>query len=186
MATITKEQLEKLFRKVDEKLERSVDLYVIGGAAAILGYNVVKETEDVDLDSGVDGEFHEIFRQAAHETGTDVELSHRGIFTPPEGYRDRMKFLDYPHRKLRVWTLDKYDLALSKIARGFGKDYEDIIRVHKASPLDYEALLRIFKTEFVNVAVIGDQRVVMMNFLDLVDKLFGDMKMEETKTKIGF
>ncbi|MGZ3745147.1 MAG: DUF6036 family nucleotidyltransferase [Pseudobdellovibrionaceae bacterium] len=104
MATVTKKSLEALFQNIDSKLEHPIDIYIIGGASAILGYNIVKQTDDVDLDGSADTYFHELFRKATEETGTDLVLSSKGVFTPPEGYRERMHFTDFPNRKLRIWS----------------------------------------------------------------------------------
>ncbi|HEY8269880.1 MAG TPA: DUF6036 family nucleotidyltransferase [Pseudobdellovibrionaceae bacterium] len=186
MATVTKESLETLFRNIDSKLEYTVDIYIIGGASAILGYNIVKQTDDVDLDGTAEPHFQKLFNEASHETGTDLVLSSKGVFTPPDGYRERMHFKDFPRRKLRIWFLDKDDFAISKISRGFGKDYEDISKVHEQAPYEYASLMNIFMTEFIGIATIGNEKETKMNFLDLVEKLFGSERMIEAKRDIKF
>lgn len=186
MEPVKKEDLESLFTKVDAKLKKKVDLFVIGGASAILGYNIQKFTEDVDLDNAIDQQFNSIFEDEAKGMGLDVYLSHKGVFHPPDGYRERMKFLDFPKKNLRVFYLDKYDLAISKIDRGIQKDIDDIVAVHERSPFDSEELIRIFNEEYIKVSAIGDPRVKMMNLLDLIATLFGDDVMENAKVKIGF
>lgn len=107
-------------------------MYVIGGAAAVLGYNIVKQTDDVDLDGGVSDNFHKIFDEAAADTGVDVSLSYREVFFPPDGYRERMSHFTYLKKKLRIWSLNQYDLAISKASRGLGKDFDDIQKIHQA------------------------------------------------------
>lgn len=186
MAALTKDSLENLFAKIDSKLDINVDLYIIGGAAAILGYNIVKQTDDVDLDGAVSESFHKIFAEVAADVGVDVNLSSRGVFFPPDGYRERMSHFIYPKKKLRVWSLNQYDLAISKASRGLGKDFDDIQKIHHVSPFNYAILVSIFNTEFINVVAVGNRREQKMNFLDLIQKLFGDAKFEEAKKDIQF
>jgi hypothetical protein len=47
MGTISQNDLKKVFSAVDARLKKKLDVYLIGGASAILGYNVSKETNDV-------------------------------------------------------------------------------------------------------------------------------------------
>ncbi len=104
MAQLSKIELETLFTKVDEKLKHPVDLFVIGGASAILGYNVTKQTNDVDLDGKVNKEVHKLFAEVATAQGLNIHLSEVGVFAPPDGYRARMVRHDFKNKKLRVWT----------------------------------------------------------------------------------
>ena len=114
MGTITKEQLKNLFAAVDQRLKANVDIFIIGGASAILGYNVTKETNDVDVDGRVDPDFRQLFHEEAEKLKLDLYLSSKGIFAPPDHYRERMKFETFSNKKLRVWYLDQYDLAISR------------------------------------------------------------------------
>lgn len=50
MGTVTKKELTKLFKNIDAKLKQKIDVHIIGGSSAIIGYDVIKETHDVDLD----------------------------------------------------------------------------------------------------------------------------------------
>ena len=124
VATVKKEQLKNLFARIDARLSENTSIYIIGGAAAILGYNVTKETSDVDVDGVIPQEFKKAFDSEAKALKLDLHLSRVSVFSPPEGYRERAKFEDFPKKKLRVWYLDQYDLAISKIDRGIEKDYE--------------------------------------------------------------
>jgi hypothetical protein len=126
MGTITKKELSNLFAGIDAKLKKKIDVFIIGGASAILGYNVIKETNDVDLDGSIDSDFEKLFNEEAENLNLDLYLSSKGVFSPPDNYRQRMHFETFPKKKLRVWYLNQYDLAISKIDRGIEKDYEDI------------------------------------------------------------
>lgn len=186
MGTVTKQQLRDLFERVDQHLKKTVNIYLIGGAAAILGYNVAKETNDIDVDGTIDLDFKKIFDEEVRSLGLDLYLSSKGVFSPPDGYRERYEFEDFPQKRLRVWYLNQYDLAISKIDRGIGKDFEDIQQVHKKKPFEYEKLLQIFNDEYIHISSIGSPREKIMNLIDLVDLLFGPELVEDAKRKTGF
>lgn len=186
MGAVTRSQLKKIFKRIDGRMKKSVDIYIIGGASAILGYNVIKETNDIDVDGDIDSDFQRLFLEEVSALGLDIYLSSRGVFSPPDGYRERMKSEEFPKGKLRVWYLDQYDLAISKVERGLEKDYEDIKRVHQRSPYDRERLIQIFNTEYIAVSAIGNKREKKMNLLDLIAMLFGDEVLEDSKRKVGY
>lgn len=185
MATVSKVELEKLFRGIDQRLARSVDIYIIGGAAAILGYNVTKETNDIDVDGQIPKELADAFAAETKALGLNLHLSQVGVFSPPEGYRERAKFEDFPKRKLRVWHLDQYDLAISKLDRGIEKDFEDIARIHENSPFEIERLIQIFQDEYIRTVAIGDPRIKKMNLVDLAAQLFDEEVAQATAKRIG-
>lgn len=184
MENVTKSQLEELFSRVDARLRTQISLFIIGGASAILGYNVSKVTNDVDGD--IDFELGKIFAEEVEKLNLNLYLSSKGVFFPPDGYRSRSKLKDFRKNKLRVWFLNQYDLAISKIDRGSEKDYDDIKRVHVKSPFDRTILIKIFNDEYINVVATGNKRDKMMNLIDLISNLFGDEFVEATKKEIGF
>jgi len=98
MGTISQSDLKKVFAAVDARLQKKIDVYVIGGASAILGYNVIKETNDVDLDGGIDADFNQLFQEEVDKRGLDLYLSSKGVFVPPDDYRSRMKFETFPKK----------------------------------------------------------------------------------------
>ncbi|MBL7542743.1 MAG: hypothetical protein JNL11_02955 [Bdellovibrionaceae bacterium] len=186
MGTVSQKELKKLFKNIDAKLTSSIDVYIIGGASAILGYNVMKETNDIDIDGGIDSEFNRLFSAEAKKLKLDLYLSSKGVFSPPENYRERMRKKTFPKKKLRVWYLDQYDLAISKIDRGIEKDLEDLKRVHAKSPFEVNTLVEIFNNEYIKVSAIGNPREKMMTLLDLVSMLFDETVLDKVKKEIGF
>jgi hypothetical protein len=187
MGSVTVKQLEELFSRIDARLKKKINLFIIGGASAILGYNVTKATNDVDIEGNIDDELNKIFTEEAEKLKLDLYLSSRGgVFFPPYDYRSRSKFKDFAKNNLRVWHLDKYDLAISKIERGLEKDYEDIERVHAKSPFELDQLIQIFNNEYINVVATGNKREKMMNLLDLIGRLFEDKAIDDSAKKIGF
>lgn len=186
MGKVSQAQLKNLFVKIDSRLKKKIDLHIIGGASAILGYNVTKVTNDVDVDGSIDSDLKIIFDEEVRKLGLDLYLSSKGVFFPPDNYRSRAEFKDFPKNKLRVWFLNQYDLAISKIDRGLDKDFDDIKRVHEKSAFDRDKLINIFNLEYINVVATGNLREKKMNLIDLIANLFGDDGIEDVKIKIRF
>ncbi len=184
MGKLSKGQLKNLFTRIDGRLSKSINIFLIGGASAILGYNTTKETNDVDVDGEIPAEFEKAFTEEAKALNLELHLSSVGVFSPPEGYRERAKFEDFPRKKLRIWSLDQYDLAISKIDRGIEKDYADIARVHKKAPYDRNRLIEIFSTEYIKTVAIGDPRIKKMNLVDVAVLLFGEDVADDTMAKV--
>jgi len=96
MGTISQSDLKKVFAAVDARLQKKIDVYVIGGASAILGYNVIKETNDVDLDGGIDADFNQLFQEEADKRGLDqfdlaISKIDRGIEKDDEMEKSKKK-----------------------------------------------------------------------------------------------
>lgn len=185
MAAVSREQLKNLFARIEARLSSRINIYIIGGASAILGYDVTKETNDIDVDGAIPPDFEKIFDAEAKALKLNLHLSQVGVFAPPENYRERAKFEDFPRRLLRVWYLDQYDLAISKIDRGIEKDFEDIEQVHKRAPYDRDRLIQIFNDEYIRTVVIGNPQVKKMNLVDLATRLFGESVAEDTAKRVG-
>lgn len=72
-------------------------------------------------------------------------LDQVGVAHVPENYGDRLKEI-YPgtFRNLRLFALDPYDLALSKLERNIQRDRDDVKHLAKTVPLDLE----VFKERY--------------------------------------
>jgi hypothetical protein len=61
--------------------------------------------------------------------------------------RRRIELFPNHHRKLRLFGLDPYDLALSKLERNSQIDRDDIKYLFKTIPLDLDVLAHRYRTE---------------------------------------
>ena len=139
----------------------------------------------LDVDGSIPSDLAKAFDLEAKALGLNLHLSQVGVFSPPEGYRERAKLEEFPKRRLRVWYLDQYDLAISKIDRGIEKDFEDIERLHKKAPYEINKLIKIFNEEYIRTVALGDPRLKKMNLVDLAARLFGDKVALFTASKVG-
>ena len=68
-------------------------------------------------------------------------LDQVGVAHVPQNYEDRLKEI-FPGtlRNLRLFALDPYDLALSKLERNIQRDRDDVKHLARTVPLDLEVL----------------------------------------------
>ena len=77
-----------------------------------------------------------------------VYVQHVGIVTVPDSYEDRLiPIFPSTYRFLRLFGLDAYDLALSKLERNSARDREDVRFLARAAPLDPTILEGRYRSE---------------------------------------
>lgn len=142
-----------------------------------MGYGAEGMTSDIDVLSlaGSQTVFSRAVDRAREETGLAVGVSAAAVFTPPDGFEDRLRAA----RGLRMQRLtfkvpDKYDLALSKIAASGQRphDLEAVARMHEKHHLSRKALVDRFEAEMQNVSV-ADSRQLSLTMAIAVARLYG-------------
>jgi hypothetical protein len=128
----------------DGELERPVELHCIGGFVLTMLYGRTHPTADVDvlavrppLDlnklAGIGSSLHKKHRVYL-QLVTVLEAY-------PEDYEHRLiEMFPGAFRNLRLFALDPYDLALTKLRRNSQRDREDVFHLADAVPLDIETL----------------------------------------------
>jgi hypothetical protein len=108
------------------------------------------------------------------ETGFDIPVEHSTVADVPWDYEDRLEH-KLPHlAKLTLKILEKHDLALSKIMRCSEHDLQQLVEIHAGSGFDFDILVERFRREMTHV--VGDPARVRDNFLDLIGRLFGELR----------
>lgn len=171
------DQFETFVRKADTYLTSECRLIVIGGAAAALGYHIMRASTDIDVTGAVPEELQRAFRHAGQDTGLNIPVLTVGVFDAPYRYENRLEPLTHLELKyLTIWVPERHDLALMKTVRGYENDIQAIQEMHCVEPLDFDILLERFKSEMTHVA--GRHRVIRLNFLAMIEALFGPEKAE--------
>jgi 8-oxo-dGTP pyrophosphatase MutT (NUDIX family) len=170
---------------VDRHLEGPARICIIGGTAAALGYGVETFTNDVDTyESLTDHERLEAAaRLASAETGLAIPIVPSGIADLPYDYGDRVRPVMEYLQRLRVFVPDRHDLVLSKIIRWQENDIEHVLALHEREPLSPETLVARYLDEFDQA--IGDPRTRDFNFLDCMERLFGELVMERARERVA-
>ena len=143
------EPWNSFFYELDTKLDEEVCLYCVGGFAITIQYGLPRQTADIDVLSIAPTVL------AIAGNGSRLHTKHHvyiqpmgGIVTLPENHMERVAEL-FPgrYRRLRLFGLDPYDLALSRLERNSQRDRDDIKHLSKTIPLDLEILERRYRIE---------------------------------------
>jgi hypothetical protein len=170
-------QVITFLRAVDIFLKKDLKIFLVGGAAALLGYHARGKTSDLDVFDileGSENDLKQAAREASHMTGLAVSVGGAPVTDLPYNYEDRLKQVRGTRfKKLTVIVPDKYDLALSKMIRGYPHDLDAIRSMHAHHPLSEKVLAKRFESEIWNEAVT-DKRRFALNMVGLMQLLYGN------------
>ena len=143
MERITKATLEEFLRRLGRRVSPGSILYLLGGSALCL-LGSPRTTVDIDYTvepfEGIPETFEVVVAEVAATMDLDVEAVPIAEFVPlPPGARDRGQLVGR-YGKLTVYIFDPYTIALSKIARGFEADLEDVMFMLRRGIIDFKAL----------------------------------------------
>ena len=126
MEPVTSNALETFLRQLGERIQQPVTIYLLGGSALLL-LGSPRETLDVDYSlEPVAPEVEKTLNSLAKELKMDLEAVPLAEFVPlPPAAGKRRRFIGR-YGQLEVYIFDLYSIALSKIARGFESDLEDV------------------------------------------------------------
>jgi hypothetical protein len=141
------------FLAVNATLQEPVELHCLGAFVATLLYGAPRETSDVDFLVPIQKGHGELLSQVAGEGSRlhkayGVYLHPVGIATIPDAYEARLlEMFPSVYQKLRLFGLDAYDLALSKLERNSDRDREDVKHLARCVPLSPDLLERRYLDE---------------------------------------
>lgn len=126
------QELIEVLRKLDKHLSVPLDLILIGGAAMILHFGAQRATRDVDVLvlQGNVTELRKAVKAIAVEHGlpenwlNDAAKGFADIL-PPD-FRQRLVFLDFGFRHLRLYVLGRPEQVALKIIALREQDLEDL------------------------------------------------------------
>jgi hypothetical protein len=140
--------------ELDQALEEPVELHCLGGFVVALFYGIGRPTADVDVLevrppamkaqlgqlAGLHSPLHK-----KHKVHLQ-QVSVLGAY--PEDYGTRLTEM-FPGAlsRLRLFALDPYDLALTKLERNSSRDREDVFHLAKSIPLDTAVLRKRYEDE---------------------------------------
>ena len=140
-------------KDLDRLLPEPVELHCVGGFVIATCYGFPRPTGDLDYISvrpsgasvhllqtaGLGSKLHKKYK---------LYLQQVGVANWPENYADRLIEMYPGHfRNLRLFALDPYDLALSKLERNAAVDREDVAYLAKQVPLDFRVLEQRYREE---------------------------------------
>jgi hypothetical protein len=129
MSTLSANEIRKFLKQLGERYPYPGTLYLLGGSAISLLGNP-RPTVDIDYAadfSSADAPLLQVMREIAKEMDLDLEEVPLREFIPlPNGADQRHRSIGQ-FGQLQVYVFDPYSIALSKVARGFETDLEDVV-----------------------------------------------------------
>lgn len=146
---LTPTTLLDFLRRLGERYIGAGDIYLLGGSAlCLLGSS--RQTQDIDYTFQVEADathqFLATLNSLADEEHLDVEQVPLAEFIPlPLHAHERRRPIGR-FGQLNVYIFDLYSIALSKIARGFETDLEDVEFLLGHGLIEFAELERHFQT----------------------------------------
>ena len=144
------EPWHSFLQELDQQLTGETRLHCLGGFVITVCYGLTRPTSDVDFLSSI----HSNHVLTLGQEGTALHRKY-GVYlqavsepTLPENYGDRVvEMFPSIYGNLRLFALDPYDLALSKLERNRERDRDDIKYLATHVPLVPEKLMARYKEE---------------------------------------
>ena len=147
------EPWKSFFTEIDNSLEEEVELHCLGGFVMTMLYGLDRPTADVDvLPLGSNVVTESLIGLAGQGSALHkkykVYLQVVGVAPIPLNYEDRLtEMFAKTFNHLRLFALDPYDLALSKIERNTQRDRDDVKHLARTVPLDLNVLNERYENE---------------------------------------
>lgn len=141
------------FAEIEQELKDEVSFHCLGGFVVTMLYGLARSTADVDVVTFVPRtEISKIINLAGK--GGQLHKRHQVYLDPvtivqiPEDYDQRLiEMFPNVFERLRLFALDAYDLALSKIERNTQKDRDDVKHLARVVPFDLLILEKRYHRE---------------------------------------
>lgn len=148
-----REPWKSFFTEIDNSLEEEIVLHCLGGVCNDNALRLDRPTADVDvLPAGSNAATESLIGLAG--LGSTLHKKFRvyfqvvGVAQVPINYEDRvMEMFANTFKHLRLFALDPYDLALSKIERNTQRDRDDVKHLARAVHLELDVLKERYQKE---------------------------------------
>ena len=164
------EKLRLLLKEAQSKIDRPLEIIVIGGAAALLSGTINRITEDIDILAS--GETVRLLRKAGL-LQPPIQLVADSLLCLHPDYRKACSYvqnLSFPP-KIRVYRLSPLDLAISKLSRFQQVDVEDIEALIKKEQIPRKRFLMRYATAR---AYYTNSKETDFNVRLLIRKVYGE------------
>lgn len=132
--------------ELDRAASEPVDFHCLGGFVVTLVYGSVRTTSDIDVLTFVPKTESSALvnlggKQSLLQDQYKVYLDPVSVATPPEDYDQRLiEIFPGAFKNIRMFALDPYDIALTKLERNSPKDRADVKHLARTVPFDLEVL----------------------------------------------
>jgi len=145
--------------EIDGAAPEPIELQCIGGFAVSLYYGLDRPTGDIDI---VEVKPQSLKAWLAHTAGAGTPLHRQHkvylqivtVASIPEDYESRLiEVFPGQFPRLRLFVTDPYDLALSKLARNWDLDMDDVKHLAKSCRLDLAVLEARYRQELRPIVI---------------------------------
>jgi len=150
---IPPEPWHSFLKELDALAIGIVDFQCLGGFVVTQLYGLKRSTGDLDVLSIAPVEQRKDFlekagRGSALHKRYKIYLDYVGVASIPYEYESRLIEM-YPgaYRHIRLFALDPYDIALSKLCRNIARDREGVRHLAKQVPFDLQLLRERYTDE---------------------------------------
>lgn len=147
------EPWKSFLAELDDAASGEVVFHCIGGFTMTQLYGLPRATADVDVLSITPNDQRKTLLEQARQ-GSLLHQKH-GVYLDlvtmaavPEDYEERLtEMFPKAFKRLRVFALDPYDLALTKLERNIQRDRDDVKHLARTLPLDLNLLWQRYQQE---------------------------------------
>jgi hypothetical protein len=139
--------------EIDRAMTGEISLHCIGGFAVSLHYGLTRPTGDIDVVEVRPSDAKPWLARTAG-AGSVLHNKHKlylqivTVASVPYSYEDRLTEIFPGHfERLRLFVLDPYDLALTKLTRNLDVDVEDVKHLVRSKHLDLGLLEARYRDE---------------------------------------
>lgn len=128
--------------EIDAGISEEVEFHCLGGFVVTVVYGFERPTADVDVLAVVPrGEVERLIDLAGRDSALHrkhgLYLDLVTVATVPEDYEERLvEIAAGAFKRIRLFALDPYDLALAKLERNIQRDRDDVKHLARTTPLD--------------------------------------------------
>lgn len=139
--------------EIDAGVSEEVEFHCLGGFVITVVYGLSRPTADVDVLTVVPrGEIERLLSLAGKGSALHrkygLYLDLVTVATLPEDYQERLtKVAADAFKRLRLFALDPYDLALAKLERNIQRDRDDVKHLARTVPFDLNVLKSRYEKE---------------------------------------
>jgi hypothetical protein len=148
MEPVTPRTLTQFLTQLGASYSNPATLYLLGGSALLL-LGSPRQTLDIDYTTDLQPQEQQtldnLMKHLAAQYRLDIEAVPIAEYVPlPPGAETRRRFIGR-FGQIDVFLYDLYTIALSKIARGFDTDFEDVIFLVRSNLIEIDELQRHFQ-----------------------------------------
>jgi hypothetical protein len=139
--------------ELDSSVQEDIRMDCMGGFVVSMVYGFSRPTGDLDVLEIAPREAGRPILELGMQGGPlhkkyKIYLDHVGVAHVPENYEERLsEIFSKVFKHLRLFALDPYDLAMSKLERNIQRDRDDVMHLARTVPFDPEVLKDRYQKE---------------------------------------